>query len=168
MSVVNTSGREAPTASSSRAAEGPIADGWERGLLDVGAQARMRGLATACPRCVRGCPCLTAGIERIGHITSDGSSPTAASPPPVRELWTPRPWRRGESGRLHFLRYRPHEGGELTRDGRAGDGRLLAPCGERAVARRQAALRLPRDLAHLGRHALELDQLRRPDPRRMP
>src|SRR6185295_18057797 len=57
---------------------------------------------------------------------------------------------------------------ELTRDGRAGHGRLLAPCRERAVARRQAALRLPRDLAHLGRYARELSQLRCPDSRRMP
>jgi hypothetical protein len=45
----------------------------------------MRGLATAFPRCVRGCPYLTAGVERIGHIASDGISPAVASPPPVRE-----------------------------------------------------------------------------------
>src|SRR3712207_3564997 len=67
MSAVNTIGRNRPAASP-RAAELLIAHGWGRGLLDVGAQALMRGLATAFPRCVRGCPCLTAGVERIGHI----------------------------------------------------------------------------------------------------
>src|SRR3712207_7079217 len=34
-------------------------------------------------------------------------------------------------------------------------------------SRAQPALRLPGDLAHLGRHALEPGQLLRPDPRRM-
>src|SRR3954464_10307907 len=41
-------------------------------------------LTAAYTRCVRGCPYLTAGVERVGHIASDGSSPAVASPPPVR------------------------------------------------------------------------------------
>ena len=58
----------------------------------------MRGLATAFPRCVRGCPYLTAGVERIGHIASDGISPAVASPPPVREPCVPR-CAAGQAGR---------------------------------------------------------------------
>src|SRR3954470_1884087 len=100
----------------------------------------MRGLATAFPRCVRGCPYLTAGVERVGHIASDGSSPAVASPPPVREVCASRRRRRGGSGRPRLPRDGPHERGELARDGRAGHGRLLAPRGERPVARRQPAL----------------------------
>jgi hypothetical protein len=42
--------------------------------LDVGDQALMRGLDTALPRCVRGCPYLTAGVEQVGHIASAGNS----------------------------------------------------------------------------------------------
>ena len=103
----------------------------------------MRGLATAFPRCVRGCPYLTAGVERIGHIASDGISPAVASPPPVREPCVPR--RRGGSGRPRLPRHGPHERGELARDGCAGDGGLLAARRERSVASRQSALSLPRE-----------------------
>src|SRR3954471_18631239 len=136
MSAVNTSGRERPAAPW-RAVMLLLAHGWERGLLDVGAQALMRGLATAFPRCVRGCPYLTAGVERVGHIASDGSSPAVASPPPVHEVCASRRGRRGGSGRPRLPRDRPHERRELARDGGAGHGRLLAPRGERPVARRQ-------------------------------
>src|SRR3954462_6950466 len=94
----------------------------------------MRGLATAFPRCVRGCPYLTAGVERVGHIASDGSSPAVASPPPVREVCASRRRRRGGSGRPRLPRDGPHERGQLARDGGAGHGRLLAASGERPVA----------------------------------
>src|SRR5215203_6767165 len=126
----------------------------------------MRGLATAFPRCVRGCPYLTAGVERIGHIASDGISPAVASPPPVREPCVPR--RRGGSGRPRLPCHGPHERGELARDGCAGDGGLLAARRERPVASRQSALSLPGDLADLRRNALQLGQLRLPDPRWVP
>jgi hypothetical protein len=53
--------------------------------LDVGDQALIRGLDTALPGCVRGCPYLTSGVERVGHIALDGNSPAVAPPPPVRE-----------------------------------------------------------------------------------
>src|SRR3954451_15836262 len=102
----------------------------------------MRGLATAFPRCVRGCPYLTAGVERVGHIASDGNPPAVASPPPVREVCGSRRRRRGGSGRPRFPGDGPHERGQLARDGGAGHGRLLAACRERPVARRQPALRL--------------------------
>src|SRR4051812_12583010 len=119
------------------------------------------------PRCVRGCPYLTAGVEQVGHIASDGSSPAVASPPPVREVCASRRSRRGGSGRPRLPRDGPHERGQLARDRGAGHGRLLAPRRERPVARRQPALRLPRDLADLGRHALELGELRLPHPWRV-
>src|SRR4051812_49652452 len=72
-----------------------LAYGWGRGLLDVGAQALMRGLATAFPRCVRGCPYLTAGGGRVGHIKSDGGAPPPGSPPPPRAGLASPPRRRG-------------------------------------------------------------------------
>jgi len=62
-----------------------IAHGWRRGLLDVGDHALMRGLATAFPRFVRGCPYLTAGVDLIGHKAAHGSSPAAATPPLMRD-----------------------------------------------------------------------------------
>src|SRR5690349_23119767 len=123
MSAVNTSGRERPAAPPGAVAV-LLAHGWERGLLDVGAQALMRGLATAFPRCVRGCPYLTAGVERVGHIASDGNSPAVASPPPVREVCESR-GRRGGSGRPRLPRDGPHERGQLARGRGAGYGRLL-------------------------------------------
>ena len=64
--------------------EAGIAHGWRRGLLDVGDHALMRGLATAFPRFVRGCPYLTAGVDLIGHKAARGSSPAAATPPLMR------------------------------------------------------------------------------------
>src|SRR3954454_8461080 len=127
----------------------------------------MRGLVTAYPGCLGGWPYLTAGVKRVGHIASDGTSPAVASPPPVREVCASRRGRRGGAGRPRLPRDGPHERGELARDGRAGHGRLLAPRGERPVARRQPALRLPRDLADLGRHALELGELRLSHPWRV-
>src|SRR3954468_9085301 len=124
MSAVNTSGRERPAAPPGAVAA-LLAHGWERVLLDVGAQALVRGLATAFPRCVRGCPYLTAGVERVGHIASDGSSPAVASPPPVREVCASRRRRRDGSGRPRLPRDGPHERGQLARGGGAGHGRLL-------------------------------------------
>ena len=64
-----------------------IAHRWRRSAVDVGDQALMRGLATALPRCVRGCPYLTSGVEQVGHIASVGNSPAVAPSPPVRERW---------------------------------------------------------------------------------
>src|SRR4051794_41560719 len=115
MSAVNTSGRERPAAPPGAVAI-LLAHGWERGLLDVGAQALMRGLAAAFPRCVRGCPYLTAGVEQVGHMASDGNSPAVASPPPVREVCASRRRRRGGSGRPRLPRDGPHERGQLARE----------------------------------------------------
>lgn len=65
---------------------------WRRGLKDVGDQALMRGLATAFPRVRPGrFPVLLRASALAGHKASDGSSPAAAPPPPVRERWTCRP-----------------------------------------------------------------------------
>ena len=64
-----------------------IAHRWRRSAVDVGDQALMRGLATALPRCVWGCPYLTSGVEQVGHIASIGNSPAVAPSPPVRERW---------------------------------------------------------------------------------
>jgi hypothetical protein len=36
--------------------------------------------------CVRGFPCLTSGVDKVGNKTSDGSSPAVDPPPPVREV----------------------------------------------------------------------------------
>src|SRR4051812_49478230 len=61
-----------------------LAYGWGRGLLDVGAQALMRGLATAFPRCVRGCPYLTAGPRMRPDHPTPRRVPALAAPPPLR------------------------------------------------------------------------------------
>ena len=63
-----------------------VAYRWEQNLKDVGDQALMRGLDTAFPRCVRGCPDLTAGVgawPATKRLT--GISPAVVPPPPVRK-----------------------------------------------------------------------------------
>ena len=47
-----------------------IAHWWRWGALDVGDQALMRGLDTAVPRCVRGFPYLTAGVDKSATYVS--------------------------------------------------------------------------------------------------
>src|SRR5262245_7901217 len=51
------------------------------GPEDVGQQALMRGLDTAFPFFVWGCPCLASGVDQmIGHIVSIGNSPAVVPP----------------------------------------------------------------------------------------
>jgi hypothetical protein len=45
-------------------------------------------LATAFPRCVRGCPYLTAGVERVGHIYWDAEWFELQNPCPIPSLST--------------------------------------------------------------------------------
>ena len=63
-----------------------IAQGWRRNLKDVGDQALMRGLGTAFPILRPGRSLSYGGRRReAGHKASDGSSPAAVPPPPLRE-----------------------------------------------------------------------------------
>lgn len=55
--------------------------------MDVGDQALMRGFGYRIPENTSGAfPVLLRASERTGHKASDGSSPAAAPPPPVRDL----------------------------------------------------------------------------------
>jgi hypothetical protein len=65
-----------------------IAHRWRWGAFDVGDQALMRGLDTALPRCVRGCPYLTSGVEQVGRIASAGNSPAVPRPAQPSRLRT--------------------------------------------------------------------------------
>jgi hypothetical protein len=55
----------------------------EAGPKDVG---EMRGWLPHSRICVRGFPCLTSGVNFVGHKPSDGSSPAVGPAPPVREV----------------------------------------------------------------------------------
>ena len=56
------------------------------GPEDVGQQALMRGLDTAFPFFVWGCPGLRSGVDQmIGHTGSLGNSPAVVPPPPMGE-----------------------------------------------------------------------------------
>ncbi len=121
----------------------------------------MRGLATALPRCVRGCPYLTAGVGGSRAHSVCRNSPAVAPPPPVRERGgDARPGSGRRGGRLDLHRHGPHEAGEFPRDRRAGHRRLLAAPREGSVSGAEPGLRLPGDLLDPGRNTFELLELR--------
>src|SRR6266705_6655643 len=61
----------------------------------------------------------------------------------------------------------PDEAGKLARHRGDDDGRLLAASGQGAIARGEATLRLPGDIANGSWRGRDLRQLRPADPRRM-
>src|SRR5713226_3334932 len=119
-----------------------------------------------------GCPCLHTGVDlaigfrapsgvplpwlrprRCTRLSSPdrcpgvGSLEKVLSVPPVPYLERPALSGR-RTGRGHLATDRPDEGRELTCDRGDGDGLGLALPDQRPVARAQAALRLPGDLAN--------------------
>src|SRR5579863_2652786 len=121
----------------------------------------MRGLSTAFPIMRPGLSRSYGGRRHeAGHKASDGSSPTAVPPPPVREGKIPL-----RSGDLSLPCHRPHEADELASDRGADDRRLLSASAERAVASGKPALCLPCDLSHSRRRSLQPVELRFADPR---
>ncbi len=118
----------------------------EAELKDVGDQALMRGLATAFPIVRPGLFLSYSGRRPVaGHKAFDGHFPAVVPPPPMREF---RVATRARSACLRLPGNGPHEAGQFAGDRSADHRWPLAASTQRSVPGRQAALRLPCDLAH--------------------